>query len=349
MYAARQGRTNGPWRLDWDHGSAEVQSLGGMLGPVCLRLDGERELDLMHVAPWAGMTRVQQLPGIMRRLRGEWPCLPFGRTDLPAGLPQGWTPKVADDSFAHGYSANHHWHCLEARPGQVHLAIDYPPASPVRRIERVIAADPHAAALDITLTVWSRRPARLPAALHPTFRLPSAPGRVQVLLGAHAGVHSYPTNGAGELSRLVPDTRSASLSQMAAVGGPLDLSRLPLAGQAEELMQVRSLTGSGAQAPLTLHYLDYDACAGLWWDSTHFPDLMLWVSSGGRTGFPWMGRHLALGAEPVNGLFDLGRVATAPAGHPLADRLGLALDPGQPWQTRYRIGAWTQSSPYPNP
>ncbi|MFS2021411.1 hypothetical protein ACEN88_33195 [Massilia sp. CT11-108] len=60
----------GSWRLTWDHGSADVQSLGAMLGPLSLRIGDERELEIMHVAPWAGMTRAGTLPGIMRRLRG---------------------------------------------------------------------------------------------------------------------------------------------------------------------------------------------------------------------------------------------------------------------------------------
>jgi hypothetical protein len=106
------------------------------------------------------------------------------------------------------------------------------------------------------------------------------------------------------------------------------------------LLQVRSPQGAAGAPPFALHYLDYGACVGLWWDSGDLPDLMLWISNGGRINFPWMSRHLAIGAEPVNSLFDLGRVAQAPQGHPLADRLGVLLKPGQPWQTRYRIAAW---------
>lgn len=334
----------GPWRLEWEHGSAEVQALGGMLGPVSLRLGGERELEIMHVAPWAGMTGADALPGIMRRLRGEWPCVPFGRTDRPADLPAGWTTHPPEDGWSHGYAANHHWQCLGATPQRVHLAIDYPEDAAVSRIERVITADPHAPALDITLAIWSRRASRLPAGLHPTFRLPPAPGRVRVLLAAHEGIHSYPTNAAGAMSRLLPDTGSASLAALAGVDGPLDMERLPLAAPTEELIQVRAPRAVGTGAPFALHYLDYDACVGLWWDTAQLPDLVMWVSNGGRIHFPWMSRHLALGAEPVNSLFDLGRVATAPAGHALADRLGLALHPDRPWQTRYRIAAWPQAS-----
>jgi len=349
MSAAKQEQAMlRPIRLEWEHGSAEVQALGGMLGPVCFRLGGERELEVMHVAPWAGMRDATSLPGLMRRLRGEWPCIPFGRTDHPLDLPAGWTPRTPDDQWPHGYASNHRWSCVEASAQQVTLAIDYPPESAVRRIERTIRADCSAPALDITLTVFARREAMLPVGLHPTFRLPQAPGRVKVLLGSHEGVFSYPSASAGEISLLLPDTRSPGLEQMATGAAALDLGSLPHAGLSEELIQVRALAAaSAAAAPFALHYLDYDACVGLWWDTAQLPDLMLWVSNGGRPQFPWMSRHVALGAEPVNSLFDLGRVAQAPAGHPLADRLGVALSPDQPWQTSYRIAAWTQSTPPP--
>ncbi|WP_156895519.1 hypothetical protein [Massilia putida] len=334
----------GSWRLMWDHGSAEVQSLGAMLGPLRLSLGDERELDIMHVAPWAGMTRAGSLPGLMRRLRGEWPCVPFGCTEPPQGLPAAWRTHAPGDGWTHGYAANHHWRCVSADDRRIKLAIDYPPGSPIEYMEREIAADAHAPAVDVVLRIWARRPALLPAGLHPTFRLPPAAGRVRVILGSHDGIFSYPAQPTGAISRLLADTRSASLAKLAGVDGAVDLAYLPLAVPAEELLQVRAIGCAGAAAPLTLHYLDYDACVGLWWDTAQLPDLLLWVSNGGRIHFPWMSNHLALGAEPVNSLFDLGRVATAPAGHPLADRLGIAIAPDAPWETRYRIAAWPQAA-----
>ena len=333
----------GPWRLSWAHGSAEVQALGGMLGPVQFRLDDERELDVMHVAPWSGLTRASALPGMLRRLRGEWPCVPFGRADQPPTLPPGWITHSAGDSWSHGYAANHRWHCLHADAGRVHLAIDYPAEAPVARIERSIEADPDCAAIDISLTVWARRATRLPLGLHPTFRLPPAARRVRLLLARHEGIQSYPALATDSVTRLQPDAFSADLAALAGIDGPLDLGHLPAEGVFEELLQVRGVRAAGAgAAPFALHYLDYDACVGLWWDTLQLPDLMLWISNGGRQRFPWQGRHLALGAEPVNSLFDLGRVATPPPGHALADRTGIALDPAAPWHTRYRIAAWQQ-------
>jgi hypothetical protein len=71
---------------------------------------------------------------------------------------------------------------------------------------------------------------------------------------------------------------------------------------------------------------------------------MLWVSQRGRAGPPWNRRHCALGVEPLNGAFDLGRVAAPPAGHALADCRGLALRPGTPLRLDYRLTAWPQET-----
>ncbi|SDF66316.1 MULTISPECIES: hypothetical protein [unclassified Duganella] len=329
------------WRLEWDHGSAEVQALGGMLGPLHFRLDAERDLQVMHVAPWAGTVDSMGLPGMLRRMRGEWPCVPFGRTDLPPDLPQGWTALAPDDRWPHGYASNHRWRCKHADQQSICLEIDYPEDSPVASIERHISVVQGAAALDITLTIHPRRSTQLPAGLHPTFRLPQPHGRVTLELGRHEGIYSYPSSSAGAVSRLLPDTRSAQLNALAGIHGPLDLSRLPLTDDGEELLQVRALTAIDGAAPFSLHYQDYSAHVGMWWNPQQFPDLMLWLSNRGRPEFPWQSRHVALGAEPVNSVFDLSRVAQPPAGHPLSDRLGILLQAGEAWTTRYRIAAWS--------
>ncbi len=335
------------WRLSWAFGSAEVQALGGMLGPVSFRVGDGRELQCMHVAGWAGQPASLGLPGVLRRLRGEWPCVPFGRCDLPPDLPAGWQPLQADDDWPHGFGSNQPWTCVGASAEEVRLALDYPDASPIARVERHIRAVPDAPALELALVVLARRSVTLPMGLHPTFRLPAQAGRLQIELGAHEGVFSYPSRSAGDVTRLLPDRAAPSLSALPGDDGPIDLSRLPLQADCEELLQVRGLTGAAGRPPLQLHYLDQDASVELWWETRHLPDLMLWVSNRGRRAYPWLGEHLALGAEPVNSVFDLGRVARPPDNHPLADRHGVALIAGQAWTTSYRIAARSRAASHP--
>ena len=75
--------------LAWDHGCLSLQRLAGMLGPVTFLLPDGRQISPLQIAPWFADPRRETLPGVLRRLRGEWPCAPFG-ADAPRNLPEGW-------------------------------------------------------------------------------------------------------------------------------------------------------------------------------------------------------------------------------------------------------------------
>jgi hypothetical protein len=340
--------------LAWAHGRAEVQRLGAMLGPVSLRAAGHPDFLPLHVAPWAGEPGAAALPGLLRRLRGEWPCVPFGRVDAPAALPPGWRALAPDDAFGHGFAAHHEWDWLDgdddagrapaaggvAAPAggaggaaALALAIEPPAASPVRRLERRIAAVPDAPALAIELRIEVRRPCVLPVALHPTLRLDLGAVRLHV---PHRGpALAYPVEVAPDASRLAVGAAFDGLARAPLrAGGTLALDRFPLPHDAEELVQLLD-----AEGPATIAYPDAGWTLAIDWDRAQLPDVMLWVSHRGRPQPPWNGRHLALGVEPVHGVFDLGRVAAPPPGHALARRRGLALDPARPAVLRYALRA----------
>lgn len=319
-------------RLQWAHGVAEVQALGAMLAPVRFRAEGHPEFSPLQVAPWADEPGGEAWPGILRRLRGEWPCVPFGRTDRPA-LPAGWTPRDPDGNDAgHGHGSNEAWSWLPSEdPLSLRLALEYPVASPVRRLVRRVRAVPDAAALAIELEVHVRRPCRLPVALHPVLRLDAGPVRLRI---PHAGGRTYPVPAEQGLSRVRADAPFDRFDAVPlAAGGHVDLSRYPLPFDTEELVQLLAVRG-----PLVAGYEALGWSLELDWDHAALPDLMLWVSHRGRRHAPWNGRHWALGVEPLDGAFDLGRVAEPPADHPLAGR-GIALAPGQPWRLAYGLRA----------
>lgn len=318
----------------WAHGRAELQRLGAMLGPVVFSAPGHADFSPLQVAPWANEPQAQALPGILRRLRGEWPCVPFGRTDRPADLSAAWPAQDPGDAFGHGYGSNHDWAwSASADPLALALAIDYTHGNDVKRLTRTVRALPDAPALEMVLAIEVRRACRLPLALHPTLRLDAGPVVLQL---AHAGPGlTYPAVAEPGVSRLAVDRRFDRLEAVPlAAGGTVDLSRYPLAIDTEELLQLQHMAG-----PVTAHYLDARWSLQLDWDRTLLPDLMLWVSHRGRRQPPWNGRHWALGLEPVNGPFDLGRVATAPAGHALAGCRGVTLQPGAALHLRYRLHA----------
>jgi hypothetical protein len=195
------------WTLKWAHGEATIQALGGMLGPVRFELGRGQSISPLHVAPWGDDAR---RPGLMRAMRGEWPCLPFGTVHCPSGLP-------------------------------------------------------------------------------PFSALPTGTG-------------------------------------------PLDVTLLPLTVATEEILQI-----AGCQPPFVLRYAASGADVLLDWNVEELPDALLWISNGGRTNAPWCGRNFALGVEPANSFFDLGRVVVPPASHPLAARSGLRFLVEEPRTIRYRL------------
>ena len=84
--------TDTVWTFDWGGVRGEVAALGGMLGPVWFTLPDGPVVQSFAVAPWADdpPEKLNVLPPILRRLRGEFPCVPFGVSHARTDLPDRW-------------------------------------------------------------------------------------------------------------------------------------------------------------------------------------------------------------------------------------------------------------------
>lgn len=321
--------------LAWAHGVVTVEALGGMIGPTSFVLPDGRPVSPFHIAPWFAEPLPPGLPGILHRLRGEWPCVPFG-TDTPRNLPAGWREGGMSFDGAdvpHGHSSNVDWDFLSATEGSVDLTCAYPDNHPIKALHRSVRPDPAAASLDFTLKVEARRPCRLPLGLHPTLRLPQHSTADLLPPSFRQGrVFPLPVEAS---SRLKPDAAFQSLDAVPSLAGPpLSLSRLPLDSQNEELVQLCGVSGD-----FVLRYPTEGFQTRLTWNTAHFPSVLLWVSNRGRDYAPWNSRHLALGVEPVCSAFDLGP-AISGADNPIAaSGVPTAMDfhPDKPFTTQYRI------------
>ncbi|MCZ7483143.1 hypothetical protein [Rhizobium rhizogenes] len=323
--------------LAWAHGCVAVQSLGGMLGPVLFLLPDGRQVSPLHVAPWGNEAEREKLPEILQELRGEWPCVPFG-SDAGRKLPPGWS--ATGESFdgagvPHGYSSNVHWTWNNCDERQIAMECRYPDLHPIRLLRRRIIPDQSAAAIDIILEIEVRHPCRLPIGLHPTFRLSPRPGSVIIEPGACDQVWSFPGDVEPGAALFAPHRQWPSLGTVETRGGStVDAAKVPLAENTEDLLQL-----SGIDGRLALHYRDEGFRARLTWQKEHFPSLLLWYSNHGRKAYPWNGRHLALGVEPVASAFDLGP-AVSNAANPLASSgiaTAIAFEPDRTFTTRYRL------------
>jgi hypothetical protein len=250
-------------------------------------------------------------------------------------LPADWTSLVAGDDWGHGYAAHHVWQWLQLAddPYALGLQIDLPPEQPVSRMTRIVRALADAPTLDIELRIEARRLCTLPVALHPTLRL--SLGRVTLDIAHDGPGLTFPVPAEPGRSRAAANARFERLAAVPlADGGDGDFSRFPQPADSEDLLQLMNIRG-----PVVANYLDAGWALTVDWDRDLLPDLMLWISHRGRLYPPWNGRHFALGVEPLNSAWDLGRVVRPSPGHPLADRVGLTLSPDAPCVIRMRLSA----------
>jgi hypothetical protein len=101
------------WRLSTPSVEAYVTETGGHLGPVTFRV-GDRTIRPFSVAPWATEKPPGRLPPILRVLRGDFFCLPFGGNE---------TVFHGESHPVHGETANARWRKVEAGPGYLHLRL----------------------------------------------------------------------------------------------------------------------------------------------------------------------------------------------------------------------------------
>jgi len=326
--------------LGWAHGALTVQRLGAMLAPITFVLADGRQVSPMHIAPWAGAPGTEELPGILRRLRGDWSCAPFGyAVPVPDAAP-AWAALLGEPEEGeelHGHSSNAEWDWQPGATGTLALALDYPAASPVSRVERHIVPDPDRPAVDIVFTIHIREACRLPIGLHPTFRLPKSAAAARLEPAAFTDGRTYPgtVEPAGPLFAI--DTVFTDLTAVPLrAGGSFDATALPFAEDAEELLQLNGIDGR-----CSLANRDEGYRVTLSWQKEHFPSLLLWYSNRGRKFPPFGGTHVALGIEPICSPFGLGP-ATACADNPIA-RSGTPtareFAAGEVFTTRYRIEA----------
>jgi hypothetical protein len=308
----------------------DITKTGGQLGPVKFRI-GRQKIEPFHTAAWCGKPEAKKLIPLLRELRGDFFCAPFG--DGPAWRGEAHPP--------HGESANSDWKVASSEPGRLVATLQ----TRVRpgKITKIIEARTGE------------------TNLYQTHVLEGFQGGM--CLGHHAML-DFNRNGPGlistsklRLAQVVPvpfespaQGGYSSLKQGTwfrrldsvpmADGGKTDLSRYPAREGFEDLVM--------------LHHKDADDFA---WAAVVFPDkkfvwfslknpaylasTVLWHSNGGRHYAPWNGRHRGvLGVEDVTAYFHLGLAASL-ADNPWKEKgvpTALALVRGKSTRIPYIMG-----------
>ncbi len=332
--------------LEWDRGRADVQALGGMIGPVEVILDERRVISPFAVAPWSDAETEDweaTAPPLLKRLRGDWICLPFGlagkpRTDLDADWIKGLDPNLeSPDPAPHGTCSNSFWHLESAEPRSLSMSFTPDEKFSIARIERRISVADGEPTINCEARIVARANCEFQWGVHPTFRLPEAPGSFEICFGGeNITALTYPGFFEKGVSRIAHSRVCAGIDAVPMLDGTVrSFSSLPLPFDTEELLLV---TGHNGVAQLTNRAERYRVI--MEWDPVVFPGVLLWISNRGRRYAPWNGRFLALGVEPVCAPFDLGYAHAINQNSPLRAK-GIAtaahFSPGRDLETKYKF------------
>jgi hypothetical protein len=319
------------WILQSGNVELAITRRGGHMAPVVFDRR-RRRINPFFIAAWKQAPR--GLAPILRILRGDFFCMPFGANAAPFR---------GEKHPLHGESANRKWRLVcRARGGGRHELVLRLPLK-VRRgtlTKRILLRDGEDAVYQEHVVEGMRGP--MTFGHHPNLLFRS-PGRIATSRILEGSTHPYlmESPADGNYGGLVPNVRFKKLGPVPLVyGGKGDLSAYPARQGFTDVIQLASdprlrvawSTVAFAEEGWLYYALKNPRTLG---------QTTLWFSNGGRWGAPWCGepRNL-LGLEDVTSWFGEGIAASAKP-NPWS-RLGattaLEFSPRKPTSIRYVFG-----------
>jgi hypothetical protein len=324
------------WRIASSQVEAFVTETGGHLAPVTFDRKG-RKLKPYSVAPWAEAQTDRALPPILKALRGDFFCLPFGGNATPFGK---------EKHPVHGETANARWQlrslATEAGRTCLHLSLTTK-TRPGRVDKRIWLQDGQNAVY--SQHVISGMNGLMNLGHHAMLRFPDAPGSGLISTSPFVyaqvfpGAFEAPENGGYSLLK-----RGAEFKSLAKVptitGETADLTRFPARRGYEDLVMLVSDT----EVPFAWTAVAFPKERYVWFalkDPQVLRETVFWISNGGRHYPPWSSRHVnVMGLEEVTSYFHFGLAESAQK-NPLS-RKGfptcLKLSPSKPLVVPYIMG-----------
>lgn len=275
------------WMWKGDRVAFHLAEEGGQLGAVEFSLP-ERVVRPYSLAPWAADACPGKAPPLLRVLRGDFFCIPFG-DDGPEIPP-------------HGDAANGVWRLDSVDAGGLTATLES--GVPSATLTKRVSARRGECAL-YQEHVVSGAEGRFNYGYHPILRFPEGEGGCPVStapfrFGAvHPGPFTNPV--IGEYSALRAGAEFTDLAAVPlATGGTTDLGRYPAREGFEDLVMVTAEDPDFGWTAVT--FSDH-----VWISLKNarlFPSTLFWISNGGRHQLPWGGKHRwRMGIEDVCGYF----------------------------------------------
>ena len=297
------------------------------------KLDDGRRVAPFSVAPWAqepAIQRDRKAPDIIKVLRGDFFCMPFGGNSTPFGR---------ERHPVHGEAANARWKLESLDKTELHLSL----RTKIRkaRIDKTIALRAGQRAI-YSRHVISQARGPMNLGHHAMLKFPDQPGSgvVSTSRFVFGQVYTKPV----ELpenrgySILKPGAEFNSIHRVPMITGEMaDLSRYPARRGFEDLVMLVS----DPDASFSWTAVTFPGQRYVWFavkDPRVLANTILWLSNGGRHYAPWNSRHVnVMGLEEVTGHFHDG-LAESAAENPISRRgyrTCFELDPARPLVVNY--------------
>jgi hypothetical protein len=294
------------WRIANDAVEAWVTRDGGHLGPVTFKTP-LGPIQPFSVAPWLPDEISRRSPRVLRTLRGDFFCFPFGAPGTP------WRQECHP---LHGETAEGRWRQLSStrsagvtelvaqmklkvRPGRVTKRIRVVPG------QTVVYSSHEISGMQGPMSVGH----------HAMLRFPDEAGSGHIACSGFRFGQVRPAGGRGDVGAHSSLRSRATFTSLRRVpqkaGGYADLTRFPARLGCDDL----ALLATRRTQPLAWFTVTFPKQRYLWFslkNPRQLTSTLLWYSNGGFQKAPWKGRHRpVMGIEEITGYFDYGLDASA--------------------------------------
>ena len=290
------------WRVRSRTVEAYLSQLAGHLGPVTFDRQGQK-IRPYSVAPWAQEKVGTDQPTVVRVLRGDFFCMPFGGNEKPfRGERHPVHGETASGKWKFESSTRHGSRCC------LHLSLK-PKARKGRVDKRICLVDGHDAVYCQHVVSGGKGP--MSYGHHAMLKYPDTPAGGYIttsrfLYGQTAPEPVEQPEGRG-YSILKPNASFTSLRRVPTITNEsTDLSRYPARRGFEDI----AILVNDQKGPFAWTAAVFPEQRYVWFslkDPRVLPYTLFWISNGGRHYCPWNGRHVnVIGLEEIMSYFHMG-------------------------------------------
>lgn len=295
------------WQFASDKVTAAVTEQGGHLAPVRFRV-GRHVVEPFSIAPWAEEQVDPGTPPMLRVLRGDFFCAPFGGNE---------TSCQGENHPPHGESANSKWQfqSLQHEKTWTRLGLSLQTKTRSGRIDKTLLLRKGQTVV-YCRHVISGMNGRMGFGHHAMLKFPDkqASGRISTspIHFAQVAPTTFEDPAKGGYQSLKPGAIFSRLDRIPSLfGGTADASCYPARRGFEDLFMVVH----SAKEDLAWTAVAFPEERYVWFslkDPRVLQSTVFWLSNGGRHYAPWNGRHVnVMGVEDVTACFHYGLAESA--------------------------------------